>query len=288
MLPQTLALCAAISYALSFILSKRGMGYSTPITMTFVSLLIQTIVLCFIVSITAGIPATTPFIYLLFIVAGVLQAVVRQLTYIGIEKIGAARSGPIRASVPLWSAAVAIFFLGEQMTGAIAVGTVLVFAGILLISWRADEHVKDFRRWYIIAPLLAAILGGVIYPLRRYALRFADEPLYFGAIVGIVGLLCTSAFLALPTTKDKLVWHRNSIGYFIVAGSFESLGLMLVLYALSFGPVVMITPLTATLPLWVVIGGKFLLRGVEKITTRIIIGALLVVLGTIAISLAKV
>jgi len=287
MTAQIFALCAAIAYASSFILSKRGLRHSTPITITFVSLLMQTIVLFIVVFAFTGIPATTPFVYFLFIVAGVLQMVVRQLTYIGIEKIGAARSGPIRASVPLWSAAVAIFFLGERITLPIALGTLLVVGGILLISWRTDETVKDFRPWYVIAPLLAAILGGVVYPLRRYALKFSNDPIYFGAVVGVVGLLCTMIFLALPSTKDKLVWHRQSIGYFIVGGSLESLGLLLVLYALSFGPVVMVTPLTATLPFWVVIGSKLFLRDVEIITPRIVGGAILVVAGTMAITIAK-
>jgi len=287
MTAQIIALAAAVAYAMSFILSKRGMRYSTPITFTFVSLLMQTMVLFAIVVVFTGIPATTPFVYFLFIVAGALQMVVRQLTYIGIEKIGAARSGPIRASVPLWSAAIAIVFLGERITLPIAIGTFLVVGGILLISWRTEESVKDFRPWYVIAPLLAAILGGVVYPLRRYALQFSDDPVYFGAIVGIVGLICTMIFLAAPTTKDRLVWHRQSIGYFIAGGSLESLGLLLVLYALSFGPVVVVTPLTATLPLWVVIGSKLFLRDVEKITTRTVIGAILVVCGTITISLAN-
>jgi drug/metabolite transporter, DME family len=287
MLPQIIALLAAVAYALSFILSKRGLRYSTPITITFVSLLVQTVVLFAIVLTVTGIPPTTSFVLLLFAVAGILQAVVRQLTYIGIEKIGAARSGPIRASVPLWSAALAIIFLGEKMTAGIALGTLLVFSGILLISWRADERVKDFRRWYVIAPLLAAILGGVVYPLRRYALRFSDEPIYFGAVVGIVGLICTALFLASSTTKEKLVWNRQALGYFILGGGFESFGLLLVLFALTYGPVVVVTPLTATLPLWVVLGSKLFLGDVEKITPRTVAGAVLVVAGTIAIALAR-
>lgn len=284
---QIIALSAAIAYALSFILSKRGFRYSTPITITFVSLLIQAVTLFTIVLTVTGVPITTPFVLMLFAIAGVLQAVVRQLTYIGIEKIGAARSGSIRASVPIWSAAIAIFFLGEQMTAAIALGTTLVVGGILIISWRANEAIKDSRPWFIIAPLLAAILGGVVYPIRRYALRFSDEPIFFGAVVGVVGLFCTASYLALPTSKEKLVWNRQSLGYFIAGGSFESLGLLLVLYALTFGPVVMVTPLTATLPLWVVLLGKLFLRDVEKITTRTVIGAGLVVAGSIAITLAK-
>ena len=98
MLPQTIALAAAIAYALSFILSKRGLRYSTPVTITFVSLLMQTVVLFSIALAFTGIPDTPTFVFLIFVLAGVLQAVVRQLAYIAIEKIGAARSGPIRAS----------------------------------------------------------------------------------------------------------------------------------------------------------------------------------------------
>jgi drug/metabolite transporter, DME family len=132
--------------------------------------------------------------------------------------------------------------------------------------------------------LLAALLGGVVYPLRRYALRFSHEQIYFGAVVGF---LCVCIYLALPTTKETLVWNRASLGYFIVGGALESLGLLLVFYALTFGPVILVTPMTATLPLWILLASKVFLRDVEKITPRVVAGAAFVVVGTIAMALSK-
>jgi drug/metabolite transporter, DME family len=173
------------------------------------------------------------------------------------------------------------------MTVAIAAGTLMVIGGILLISWHAGEAVEDFHPWYLAAPLLAAILGGVVDLLRRYALRFSHEQIYFGAVVGVVGSLCVCIYLALPTTKESLVWNRASLGYFIAGGALESLGVILVFYALTFGPVILVTPVTSTLPLWVALGGKFFLRYVEKITPRVVAGAALVVAGTIAMALAR-
>ncbi|HEX9262951.1 MAG TPA: DMT family transporter [Candidatus Binatia bacterium] len=287
MLAQSVALLAAIVHALSFILCKRGLRFSTPITITFVSLLVQTVVLFGVVLTYTGLPSTSTLLFSIYVISGILQAVVRQLTNIGIEKIGTARSAPIRASVPLWSASIAILFLGEKMTVAIAAGTVLVVGGILLISWRAGEAVEDFRPWYVAAPLLAALLGGAVYPLRRYALRFSHEQIYFGAVVGAVGFLCVCLYLALPSTKESLVWNRASLGYFIAGGALESFGLLLVFYALTFGPVVLVTPMTATMPLWILLASKFFLRDVEKITPRVVAGAAFVVVGTIAMALVR-
>lgn len=287
MLPQTIALFAAIAYALTFILSRRGLPYSTPLTITLVTLIVQTVGLWTALFLTTGIPKVPPLALLVFVIAGILQSIIRQLTYIGIDKIGAALSGPLRATVPFWSAAVAVVFLGEHITFGIAIGTLLVFMGILLISWRAGESVKNYRPRHLTFPLLAAVIGGILYPVRRYALMLSNEPLFFGAVVGLVALLTVIFYLAIPTTRGKLEWNRKSLGYFFFTGLFETVGLLLVLYALSVGPVVIVSPIVSTLPLWVVLGSALLLRDLEKITVRISIGAIFVVLGTIAISFAK-
>jgi DME family drug/metabolite transporter len=287
MLPHILALLAAIAYSFNFILSKRGLPYSTPMTMTLVSLLVHSITLWFVVLFMTGIPAAAPLAILLFIIAGAMQFPIRQLTYIGIDKIGAALSGPLRATVPLWSAVLAIAVLDETLSWPIGIGTMLVFTGIVSVSWRAEQSIKNFQLRHILYPLAAAILGGIVYPIRRYALMLSNEPLFFAAVVGLAGLSTVLIYLALPTTKEQIVWNRESARHFILSGAFETLGILLVLYALTVGPVVVVAPISSTLPVWVLIGSKLMLRDVERITARVVLGVTLVVLGTVTISLAK-
>jgi len=50
---------------------------------------------------------------------------------------------------------------------------------------------------------------------------------------------------------------------------------------------VIVSPIVATSPLWILLGTWIFLRGIERLTFRTILGALAVVSGTIAISLVR-
>jgi drug/metabolite transporter (DMT)-like permease len=52
-------------------------------------------------------------------------------------------------------------------------------------------------------------------------------------------------------------------GPFLIAGTFETLGILLVIVALSIGDVVVVSPIVATNPLWIVLGTWLFLRDVE-------------------------
>jgi drug/metabolite transporter, DME family len=73
----------------------------------------------------------------------------------------------------------------------------------------------------------------------------------------------------------------------LMAGIFETLGILLVIVALSVGPVVIVSPIVATSPLWILIGTWLFLRGIENLTLRTVLGAVCVVSGTIAISVGR-
>lgn len=284
--PQLIALCAALSYAISGIAAKRGLRYSTPITVTLVSVAIHAVALWIALLIFRGVPEVSWWVLFLFFLSGLLQPVLRFLTYAGIHLVGAAAGMTLRGSHPLFSTSLAILFLGEPLNLPVIAGTILIVAGVTLISWQSDNRAPSFRWWHLAYPLGAAVLAGVSHPLRRYTLGLANEPLYLAAVIGIVALPWLASATLLPGQKQKPVWDRRALGPFLLAGTFETLGILLVIVALSVGHVVVVSPIVATSPLWIVLGTWLFLRDVERLNWRTVGGAFAVVSGTVAISLA--
>lgn len=87
-----------------------------------------------------------------------------------------------------------------------------------------------------------------------------------------------------PLCSERPTWYRQAIGPFLLAGIFETLGILLVILALSVGQVVVVSPIVATSPLWILLGTWLFLQGIERLTLRTVVGAIAVVAGTIAIS----
>jgi hypothetical protein len=64
---QLIALAAALSYAISGIAAKRGLRYSTPITVTLVSVAIHATVLWIALLIFRGVPMVSWWVLFLFV-----------------------------------------------------------------------------------------------------------------------------------------------------------------------------------------------------------------------------
>jgi drug/metabolite transporter (DMT)-like permease len=263
------------------------MRYSTPLTATFVSLIIHTIVLWTAVFLTGGIPSVAWLGVGAILLTGIVQPAMRFFQYKGMEKIGTSRAITLRNSYPVLSVLIGIAFLGEQITLLGAVGTALIMAGIVLTSWKLDEQFKDFRWLYVIYPLITASITAVVHPLRRYALLQSNEPLFFAALVGPISLLSFAAYYNTPANQEKLVWDRRSLWPFVVSGLGETLAVLFMLNAFAHGPIVIVSPISATSPIWTALLGAIFLRQLERITWPSIIGTLSVVAGVIAIALVK-
>jgi drug/metabolite transporter (DMT)-like permease len=287
MSPQALALITSISYAGALICSRLGLKYSTPTTVTLVSILVQNLILWAAVFASAGIPSVSWISVGLFCIVGIFQLGVRLLAYTGVLKIGASRSSALQSINPLISATIAIAVLKESVTPLILAGTLLVVAGIVLVSWKAEKELPSFRWWHLLLPVGAACFTGLNHPMRRYALSLSNEPLFFSAFMGLITWIAFVGYMVGSAQEPRLVWDRRALLPFLCTGVFETFSIILIVTALSIGPVVVIAPIAATYPVWSLIGAKLFLKDVERIGLRAAIGILSVVAGTIAIHLGR-
>jgi DME family drug/metabolite transporter len=285
--PQLLALFCSMSYAGALVSSRLGLRYSTPTTVTLVSILVQNSALWAAVYWTGGIPQVAPIAVGLICIVGIFQLGVRLLAYTGVLKIGASRSSTLQSISPLVSATIAIAVLGETTTPLIVGGTLLVIAGVVMVSWKAEREIAGFRWRHLLLPIGAACLTGLNHPMRRYALGLSNEPLFFAAFMGTISLLGFLLYMGFAPAKEPLIWNRQAVWPFLSTGIFETSSLVLIITAISIGPVVVVAPIAASYPVWALIGAKWFLHDLEKITWKTVVGILSVVAGTAAIHFGR-
>lgn len=287
MAPEAIALLASISFALFAVYGWLGLAHSTPLTATIVSLAARTITLGAAVVFTGGIPNFAYLALAVFVFLGVLQSATSLLTFVGLQKIGTSRSQPLRNSYPLWSAGLALAVMHEQASLAVLAGTLLVVIGVVLISWKPETALPNYRWWHVLYSLAAGFLAGVAFPLRRYGLTITNEPVFFSFVVAVMSLLGSIPYILWNRSDQGLVWHPRGVLHFFWSGFFEALGALLTLIALTTGRVVIVSPIVATTPLFSLIISLIFFRGKEQVTGRTILGTVAVVVGTIAIALGK-
>jgi drug/metabolite transporter, DME family len=284
---QLLALITSVLYASALVSARAGLRYSTPTTVTLFSILMQNLLLWSVVFASGGVHAVPVAGVLLFSLVGIFQLGVRLLAYTGVEKIGASRSSALQSISPLVSASIAVAILGEEPSLLIVLGTMLVVAGIVLVSWKPEEQLAAFRRWHLLLPLGAAFLTGMNHPIRRYVLAMANEPLFFSALMGAVSLAGFSIYLAASPRSQKLVWDRRAFWPFMGTGLFETFSILCIITAISMGRVVVVAPIAASYPIWALIEARIFLRQMEPINLKTVLGILSVVAGNAAIHLGR-
>lgn len=269
--------------AISRIMLKRGMHASNALTGMVVSLVIGWIVLA---GLTLALVSPSSYNLkgiLFFSMIGIIAPpVVRYLTYIGIDRLGASRSDQLRSLTPFFAIYFAVIFLNEPLNAAILAGTVCIFSGVLLISHDGLKNQQGHRRWHLLdlfPPILAALLAGVVANLRKYGNTLLDSPLLAATVAATSALFVFGTFMGLTGNRKKLQFDATSSKYFILSGICTSATDVLDLVALKSGKVSVVIPLLATSPLFVIILSHLFLKGIEKVTWIIVLSGLLIVAG---------
>jgi uncharacterized membrane protein len=200
---------------------------------------------------------------------------------VAIQKVGASVAAAINNLSPLISSVLAILVLGELVTLPILTGTMVIFAGTILLSLSGKQ--AGFRVRHLAYPFVAATCFGVVAIARKLGLVHAG-PLFGSAMNITAAMIASSAFVLASGNRGALRCDRRSLLYFIAGGIAENAGVFLLLLALGFGHVSVVIPLAGTAPLFVLLLAYLFPTAAEKLTWRIAVGSALIVVGVVLLS----
>src|SRR3990170_6331041 len=134
MIGEFAALGAAISWAVAPILYRKALSSTSPVSANIVRCATNAavLVLVLVASGLAGALASLPVqVIVVVVVSGFVGLGVGDTLYmVGLKSIGVARAVPLAATYPLFSLLWATLLLGEPLTFAAVVGTVVILLGI--------------------------------------------------------------------------------------------------------------------------------------------------------------
>ena len=275
--PHLIALAGAVSSALATVLIRQGLRHGDFYVGFCINVIVGVAGLSGAVLILEPADAYRASAIPLFMSSGIIgTAGGRLLRFVSIEKVGAPVAASITNLNPFIATGLAILVLGERVTLPIIAGTGVIVLGTTLLSLSGRR--VGFQPLHLFYPFLSASCFGAVAIIRKLGLSHAG-PLFGSAVNISTALVTFTAFLLASGNRQVLLWRGRGLLHFVGAGIAENLSVFLVLVALGLGEVSVVTPLAGTVPLFVLPFTAFFLKGVEPLTGRIIVGAMLIVLG---------
>jgi DME family drug/metabolite transporter len=134
--------------------------------------------------------------------------------------------------------------------------------------------------------LSAAVSYGISQVLAKKIVTDYAEPqvaAMIGIFFGMIGMFA----IGLKDLRHDLKSPRQAQVFIVISGIFSSIGVLFLFLALDRSPIVVVTPIAATTPLIAIVFSIVFLRSLEKVTLRVILGAILVVVGIALVVLGR-
>lgn len=112
------------------------------------------------------------------------------------------------------------------------------------------------------------------------------SPLLASMISMFAGMLALG-FMNVGEIKVAATVQRKAFFWVALSGIFSSVGVLSMYFALSYVPVMIAAPISNVNPLITLVLAHFFLSQHEKITMRVIVGAVVVVLGVILVTVGR-
>jgi drug/metabolite transporter, DME family len=131
----------------------------------------------------------------------------------------------------------------------------------------------------------AALSYSISQVLTRHSVSDLSTPLV-GALLALWWGTLGFGLIAVRAHWSPAANFRRGALLFAGSGIFSALGIIFSFIAFQKGEVVLVSPVLATHSLTTLLFAAIFLRGLERITPRVVVGALLVVSGVVVLSVA--
>ena len=291
------SILAAFGFASSAVLSRQGLQAVFPLPGVMVSLIFSFLftgimALLFAFSDIGSIPQAA----LLWILGlGIVNYFGgRTQNFLSVNLIGASRASLFVASQAPFAALFAVAFTGESLHLLVGLGTVGVVGGLIFASgtsilegWRGD---KIFVLGYLMA-LGAGASYGATNVMAKQTLEVFDSPLVITMLSMLVGMLVLAPLVGASTAQSGV--HREkgqgfsknlwSLRWVALAGIASGIAVISLYFAVQRADVVVISPIVSSSPLVTLFLAHVFLTRLERVTKRLLFGALLTVGGVVLV-----
>jgi drug/metabolite transporter (DMT)-like permease len=221
-----------------------------------------------------------PKAYLFFVAAGLAGPCLgRVLNFLSIHHLGVARSVPLKSAAPLLTAILAYWILSERPGPYIWIGTVLIVIGCAMFTYKKKDD-SSWNRLLIWLPFAAMTSFSIGRIVRKIGLEMLPSPLIgitVTSITGMIFLIGLSMFMP-SNQRPKLEWGKAWV-FYGVCGLINMLAFTASFYAIMYGDLTVVTPLSNTSPFFALLMSHFLLRDLERVTGLVVLGTFFLVAG---------
>jgi uncharacterized membrane protein len=281
MIAELLAILTAFLWATAGICIRKGLESSNATSGTLIRVTMGFAIFWILSILFVPLDSFRSEAVIYHVISGVLGGFIAvQLRFISIERLGVAKTSTIVATGSLFSSFTAVLILGEILTIPIGVGTILIVLGVALLSFKRDNK-NGWLDWRLIFPLATAFLWGITKIPTKIGVGITNSPILGATIESSTALIVIVVYLFL--SKPKLTVNRRSFSYFSIGAVVGSVAFLCSMYALNIGEVVTVVPLFNISPLFTILLAYFLLGGLEKITPKLIVSAILIMIGSVLV-----
>lgn len=293
MLPLILALIASVCYGVSKVFVRKAADVNPFVSVLYTFIIAPPVLMLF--AVFNG-DLFVPLNLNMWTVANLALsgifylAIGRIFAYASIDLIGASRASQLTSTQVIFAALLSVTFLREDMALKLAGGTVAIFLGELLISISNPKSEgesliprREFRRGVALG-LVGGFLWGASQIFSREGVRGLGSSTMASFISYVFAIFIQFLFVVC-FARGKVRLEKSKTYNLLFAGLVSSFALLSQYSALRIANVVNINPIVNTSPLITLLVSYLLIKKVEFINKKVIIGASAVVIGAILVTI---